>query len=75
VVTTDPAHSLGDSLDCPLGSEIIPVKGIDNLWGLEVDAPSLMEDFREKHYRALRKIAQRGTIMVEREINRILELT
>lgn len=75
VVSTDPAHSLGDSLDYPIGGEITAIKGVDNLWGLEVDAPALMEAFREKHYRTMRKIAQRGTIMLERDINRILELT
>lgn len=35
VISTDPAHSLADSLDQPLGPEPTPV--VPNLWGQEVD--------------------------------------
>lgn len=36
VVSTDPAHSLADALDRPLGHEITHVEG--HLWGIEIDA-------------------------------------
>ena len=36
VVSTDPAHSLADALDRPLGHEITHVEG--QLWGIEIDA-------------------------------------
>ncbi|MGB8702590.1 MAG: TRC40/GET3/ArsA family transport-energizing ATPase [Thermosynechococcaceae cyanobacterium] len=39
VLSTDPAHSLADSFDLPLGHEAVQVK--PNLWGAELDA--LME--------------------------------
>ena len=65
VVSTDPAHSLGDSLDCPLGGQIVPIKGVDNLWGLEVDAPALKEDYYQKHKGAMKKIGYRGSILDE----------
>ena len=35
VLSTDTAHSLGDSLDCELGPEAVPVT--ENLWGQEID--------------------------------------
>ncbi len=35
VMSTDAAHSLGDSFDMPLGGEPVPI--IDNLWGQELD--------------------------------------
>jgi arsenite/tail-anchored protein-transporting ATPase len=35
VMSTDAAHSLGDSFDMPLGGE--PVAIVDNLWGQELD--------------------------------------
>jgi len=35
VISTDPAHSLADSLDQPLGAEPTPI--IPNLWGQEVN--------------------------------------
>jgi arsenite/tail-anchored protein-transporting ATPase len=36
VLSTDAAHSLGDSLDCPLGPDPVPVA--ENLWAQEVDS-------------------------------------
>jgi arsenite-transporting ATPase len=41
VMSTDPAHSLSDSLDRPLGSE--PVLIAENLWAQEVQANEEME--------------------------------
>jgi arsenite-transporting ATPase len=41
VVSTDPAHSLSDSLDAPLGAEPTPV--CERLWGQEVQAQRQME--------------------------------
>jgi len=35
VMSTDAAHSLGDSFERPLGGEIVPI--VDNLWGQEID--------------------------------------
>lgn len=45
LVSIDPAHSLADSLNEPVGST---VKKIDsNLFALEIDAPGLLADFKE----------------------------
>jgi arsenite/tail-anchored protein-transporting ATPase len=41
VLSTDPAHSLSDSLETPLGP--VPVTVADNLWGQEVQAEAEME--------------------------------
>ena len=41
VLSTDPAHSLSDSLDVPLGAEPTPV--CERLWGQEVQAQREME--------------------------------
>jgi len=41
VLSTDPAHSLSDALETPLGSEPVPVG--DRLWGQEVSAQEEME--------------------------------
>jgi arsenite-transporting ATPase len=41
VLSTDPAHSLSDSLDAPLGAEPTPV--CERLWGQEVQAQREME--------------------------------
>ncbi|TML37906.1 MAG: ArsA family ATPase [Actinobacteria bacterium] len=42
VVSTDPAHSLADALDRPLGSD--PTAVVDGLWAQQVDASEHLED-------------------------------
>src|SRR4030043_682638 len=43
VISTDTAHSLGDSLDCAIGPE--PVQIRPNLWAQEVDARYSMDKY------------------------------
>ncbi|MFW9983837.1 MAG: ArsA family ATPase [Candidatus Odinarchaeota archaeon] len=48
VISTDPAHSLGDSFDQNLsGGEVIPIKGVKNLFGMEIDPRKAFEQYRE----------------------------
>ena len=48
VLSTDPAHSLSDSFDQDLsGGEIIPIKGFENLWGMEINTEKGMEEFQK----------------------------
>src|SRR3954463_16309021 len=47
VLSTDPAHSLSDSLECELGSA--PTRCGDGLWGQEVQAQEEME----RHWEAV----------------------
>jgi arsenite-transporting ATPase len=66
VLSTDPAHSLSDSLDIPLGAEPTPV--CERLWGQEVQAQREME----VHWGAVQKwlgqvIADRGVMDVAAE--------
>jgi arsenite-transporting ATPase len=42
VLSTDPAHSLADSFDVPLGPMLAPIG--ENLWGQQLDAQERMEE-------------------------------
>jgi len=42
VLSTDPAHSLADAFDVPLGPLAVPIT--DGLWGQQLDAQERMED-------------------------------
>ena len=42
VLSTDPAHSLADAFDVPLGP--LPAPVADNLWGQQLDAQERMEE-------------------------------
>lgn len=49
IISTDPAHSLSDSFAQDLsGGEIIPVKGIKNLFAQEINPKKAMEEFNSK---------------------------
>jgi arsenite/tail-anchored protein-transporting ATPase len=67
LVSTDPAHSLADSL-----ADLQPPK---NLKVLELDPPKYLASFRQKHTDKLRQIASRGTFLDDEEINRFLDLS
>lgn len=43
VVSTDPAHSLGDSFDRPIGSQLTELA--PNLWGQEIDLLTQMDQY------------------------------
>ena len=43
-LSTDPAHSLGDAFDVPLGPLVAPVGEVDGLYGQQLDAQERMED-------------------------------
>lgn len=48
VLSTDPAHSLSDSFDQDLsGGDPIPIRGFDNLWGMEIDTEKGMQEFQD----------------------------
>jgi arsenite-transporting ATPase len=47
VVSTDPAHSLGDCFDLDLSSgKVIKIPTENNLWGLEIDINEAMQSFQ-----------------------------
>ena len=45
-ICTDPAHSLGDSFGQDIGSKIIPIKNINNLSALEINADTKLDEFK-----------------------------
>ena len=75
IISTDPAHSLGDSLSQEIGDNITPVKGVGNLFALEIDAPKRMEEFKAKYKEELETIAYRGTIFDQDDISEFLSLS
>jgi arsenite/tail-anchored protein-transporting ATPase len=64
VLSTDPAHSLSDSLETELGGD--PTSIGDNLWGQEVQAEQEME----RHWQAVQQWL--GALLAERGVDRIV---
>jgi arsenite-transporting ATPase len=67
LVSTDPAHSVRDSL----AGQVPP----GNLEVLELDAPQHLAKFRERNGAMLREIAAAGTFLDDEDINRFLGLS
>lgn len=47
--STDPAHSLSDSLGLTIGDRLTQIGKQKNLFGLEINAPKLLEDFKRDY--------------------------
>jgi len=75
--STDPAHSLSDSLDVQIGNRLVEVKQLRGarLFAYEMDASLALERFREQHGKVLAEIAERGTLLDEEDINELLSLS
>jgi arsenite-transporting ATPase len=75
LVSTDPAHSVGDSLGQHVGDQTVPVQGVANLFAREADAGRLLAEFKLKHGPVLAKIADRGTCFDKDDIRSFLDLS
>jgi arsenite-transporting ATPase len=79
--STDPAHSLSDSLGAEVGDRTVEVARRDDgdeaprLLAREMDATRALAEFKEKHRAVLAEIADRGTILDEADINDLLDLS
>jgi arsenite/tail-anchored protein-transporting ATPase len=75
--STDPAHSLSDSLDVKIGNRLVEVKQLRaaRLFAYEMDASLALERFRAEHGKVLAEIAKRGTLLDEDDINQLLNLS
>ncbi|MGH2690884.1 MAG: ArsA family ATPase [Actinomycetota bacterium] len=66
VTSTDPAHSLADSFDMPLGDDVVEVS--ENLWAEQIDAQSRLEaNFRDIQEHVISLLAWMGVDSVEAE--------
>jgi arsenite-transporting ATPase len=72
--STDPAHSLADSLGQKLDSQVKQVKGIENLSALEINAEQALSRFKIEHENEIKKILETGTNLDSQDIDSIYAL-
>jgi arsenite-transporting ATPase len=66
VTSTDPAHSLADSFDIPLGDEVAEIS--ENLWAEQIDAQARLEaNFRDIQEHVISLLSWMGVDSVEAE--------
>ena len=73
IMSTDPAHSLGDCFDLEIGNKITPI--VENVWGLEIDACQLYKQYMDRHGEVITKIADRGTLFDREDIESFITQT
>ena len=81
--STDPAHSLSDSLEMEIGDRVVEVarsgrgerERAARLFAREMDATRALGEFKQKHRAVLSEIADRGTLLDEADINQLLDLS
>jgi arsenite/tail-anchored protein-transporting ATPase len=76
LISTDPAHSLGDALGRPLAStpRQVPTRN-GSLDGVELDADRALARWLARRRPTLRTIAERGTYLDEEDLERVLRLS
>jgi arsenite-transporting ATPase len=77
LLSTDPAHSLTDSLDTRIGDAetVVSRSGKARLVAREMDAAAALERFKARYLKTLAEIGDRGTILDEGDINELLGLS
>ena len=74
LISTDPAHSLSDSLGQKIGSNITEVKGTKNLSAFEISAEKALSGFKIEHEDQIKKILDTSTYLDEEDIDSIFGL-
>jgi arsenite-transporting ATPase len=73
LVSTDPAHSLGDALGVPLSSTPKAVRR--TLHAVELDAPRAFARWLKEHRRPLGEILEHGTWLDAEDVDALLDLS
>ena len=63
LLSTDPAHSLGDVLDTPVNNEPTALADLPNLRVRALDAAALLEQFRQDYGPLLELLVERGSFV------------
>ena len=74
IFSTDPAHSLSDSLGQRVGDEVMRVNGVENLSALEISAEKVLSEFKMEYEDELRKLFDTSTYLDKEDIDSILAL-
>jgi arsenite/tail-anchored protein-transporting ATPase len=75
LVSTDPAHSLGDVLERKLGSlpKLVPAVSSRRLWAWELDPSALFREFLREYRQHILDIVERGSLFSAQEISPLLD--
>jgi len=75
LVSTDPAHSISDSLGQQIGDVIKEVKGVKNLSALEINAEKALDGFKAEYEDEIKKIMDTSTNLDKEDIESVFSLS
>ncbi|MEI6683114.1 MAG: ArsA family ATPase [Bacteroidota bacterium] len=75
LISTDPAHSLSDCLEQPIGFNLVTVAGTGNLSAIEVVAERALEVFVNENRTVLKKLLETSTNLDNQDIDELLTLS
>jgi arsenite-transporting ATPase len=75
LISTDPAHSVSDSLEQEIGFNVVKVNGNYNLDAIEVVAEEALSIFKTEHYSELKKLFDTSTNLDNDDIEEMLTLS
>ncbi|TVQ08145.1 MAG: ArsA family ATPase [Leptolyngbya sp. DLM2.Bin27] len=74
LISTDPAHSLGDVLQTPVDNATTPLADIANLQVRALDATALLEQFRTDYGAVLELLVERGSFVEGGDLNPVWDM-
>ena len=75
VLSTDPQRSLSDVFDQPIREDVTPIKGVDGLYALELDAEKLLKAFKNEHREEIMEIVTEATYLDKEDLGEFFELS
>jgi len=74
LLSTDPAHSLGDVLQVPVTATARSLPDLPNLWVRAMDAQQLLQAFRDRYGAILERLVERGSFVAGEDLTPVWDL-
>lgn len=75
LLSTDPAHSVSDSLGQQIGDSVKTVKDVKNLWALEINAEKALSEFKTEYREEIEKILDTSTNLDQEDIESVFSMS
>jgi arsenite-transporting ATPase len=74
IISTDPAHSLADSLMQPIGNRITAIRNAENIFALELNAQQALIDFISQYEPEIRKMIDTSSYLDSEDVDSMIHL-
>lgn len=75
LLSTDPAHSLGDVLQCLVTGDRLPLPDLPNLEVQALDAAALLQEFKQRYGEVLQLLVERGSFASAEDLTPVWDLS